>query len=173
MQGIGLQRLAMVLPGRAAQARLREKSTAIDSITTRKAQRLTFHCGPLLEDQALDGLVDDPQAGSQEEDGFQQGGEVFGLSPSVGVFLAGRPAGDPHGPERHAGGHEVQAGMGGLGEDAQAVGEDSDDQLQQHQHAGGQQRGEGDPALFAVFLLAVRGMGVGHVRHSLLGVFNL
>ena len=37
-----------------------------------------------------------------------------------------------------------------------------DDQLQQGQDAGGQQRGECDPGLFAVFLLAVKGIGVGH-----------
>ena len=111
------------------RARDREKSTAIDRTITRNAQTVGLDVDCLVKEQPCDRLVDDPDAGDQQEHGLEQRREVLELAVAVGVFAIGGPAGDPHRPERDGRRHQVEPGMGGLGKNAQAVGPEADAQL--------------------------------------------
>ena len=68
------------------------------------------------------------------------------------MLAVGRLAGDPHRPERNGGGHQVEAGMGGLGKDAQAIGPQADAQLRAGQQDGRHQGCRGHATLIAVGL---------------------
>ncbi len=48
----------------------------------------------LVEEDAADGLGDDPDAGGEHEDGFDEGGEAFDLAVAVVVVLVGGAVGD-------------------------------------------------------------------------------
>jgi len=48
--------------------------------------------------------------------------EVFDLSVAVQMIAVGRAAGDAHGQKGRQGGHQVQAGVGGFGQNSQAAG---------------------------------------------------
>ena len=65
---------------------------------TRKAQRLGS-TRDVAEEDPLDGLVDDPGAGDEEEHGLDEGGEVLDLAVAVGVGLVGGPVRDADGDE--------------------------------------------------------------------------
>jgi len=83
-----------------------------------------------VKEHALNCLIDDPGAGEEEEARFDQRREVFDLAVAVGVVAVGRLIGVAHGQQGDDGGHQVQSGMGGLGQDAQALGHEADDQLE-------------------------------------------
>ena len=113
---------------------------------TTKAQMLasTSTC---VEEQPLDGLVDDPDAGDDQEEGLDEGGEVLDLAVAVGVVLVGGTVGDVDGQEGDDGGHQVEAGVGGLGQHPEAAGHEADDELDDGEE-NGRPDGAGGGGLF-------------------------
>jgi len=77
---------------------------------TRNAGTLGFNFDAVKK-QALDGLVDDPDAGQQQEAGLDKGGEILELAVPVLVIGIGGLVGNPHGKERYQGGDQVQSGV--------------------------------------------------------------
>jgi hypothetical protein len=62
-----------------------------------------------------------------------QGAEVLHFAVTVGVVGVGRPIGDAYGQKRDGGRHQVQRGMGSLGQDAKAACCQTDYQLDRGQ----------------------------------------
>ncbi len=80
----------------ATRCRLRErvKSTAMESSRTRNGQMETVECEVVAEDDAADGLGEDPEAGGEHEAGLDEGGEGSRScrGRSCGSSSAGRSA---------------------------------------------------------------------------------
>ncbi len=91
-----------------------------------------------VEEDAADGLGENPDAGGEHEEGLDEGGEAFNFAVAVVVVLVGGAVGDLDGEEGDGGGAEVDAGVGGLGEHAEGAGEEAGKELEQ----GDDQRGE-------------------------------
>ena len=66
----------------------------------------------IVEDDAVDGLVDDPDGGGEHEAGFDEGGEGLNLAVAVVVVVVGGAVCDLDGEEGDGGGDEVDAGVG-------------------------------------------------------------
>ena len=121
MQGIGFERLAVVLGGNPAQgARAPEIHRHGDEHHDEGGDAgLDFD---MVEEEPFGGLVDDPDAGEQEQAGLDESGEIFHLAVPVLVIGIGRLVGDP---DRHQGddrGDQIKNGVQGFGEYAQAAG---------------------------------------------------
>ena len=159
VQGIGLQGLAVVFlryPQQGPRAREvdddREQRRPGTPTGWDRLQSAAW------KNSRRDGLVDDPEAGDQQEQRFEQGREVLELAVAVGYcWLVGRaetwtaqsvtPAASRSRPEWAASARMPKLWV-----------PEPDDQFQGRQHDRCQQRGKGHPALLAVFLLAIRGM---------------
>ena len=136
--------------------RERHRSTAIEVSKTAKGQGRELDLGRVEED-AVDGLVGDPDAGDDHEAGFDEGGEVLDLAVAVGVVFVGGLAGDADGEEGEAGAEQVDAGVGGVGEHAERAGEDSGDDLEEGHRAGGEDGEQRGAGLFGGDLLCFLG----------------
>ena len=106
-----------------------------------------------MDKKAPDGLVDDPGAGGEQEDGLDEGREILDLAVAVGVFVVGRLVGEMDGQERDDGRDEVEGGVGGLGQDAEAPRRKADDELHPRQE---DRRDDGVRRRRLLFLLAGR-----------------
>ena len=72
-----------------------------------------------VKQKTVGGLVNDPDTGGQKEEGFKEAGEIFHLAVAIKVILIRRLAGNSDGQKGHHRSHEIEAGMGGLGKNAQ------------------------------------------------------
>ena len=82
----------------------------------------------------------DPHGGAREEHRLAQSGQMLRLAVAVGVLAIGRALGHPDGVQGQDGGHGIDAGVGRLGQDAEAAAGQPDDQLDHHQDDCGHQR---------------------------------
>ena len=128
MQGVGFQRLALVFArGPVQNAGAGDvDNDRYDHDGKGPHRGLDLHG---LEEQPLDRLVDDPDARDQQQEGLNQRREVLDLAMPVEVLLVGRPVRKADGKEGDQGRHQIEAGMGGLGQDAQAASQQAHDQL--------------------------------------------
>ena len=83
----------------------------------------------VVEEQALDGLVDDDDARQKQETGFDEGGEILDFAVAVLVVGVGGLVGDADGKERDDRGDQVEKGVGSFGQNAEAAGGDADENL--------------------------------------------
>jgi hypothetical protein len=107
----------------------------------------------VVEDDAADGLGDDPEAGDEHEAGLDEGGEALHLAVAVVVLVVGGAVGDLDGEEGDGGGDEIDGGVGGLGEHAERAGEKAGDQLEQGESEGRGDRDQSGGTLCGVGLL--------------------
>ena len=91
----------------------------------------------VAEDEAVDGLVDDPDGGGEHEAGFDEGGEGFDLAVAVVVVFVGGAAGDLDGEEGDRRGDKIDGGVCGLGQHAERTGEQAGDELERGNDGGG------------------------------------
>ena len=115
-----------------------------------------------MEDDAVDGFGDDPDAGGEHDEGLDEGGERFDLAVAVVVVFVGGTVGDLDGEQGDDGGDEVDAGMRGFAEHAERAGEKAGEQFEQGDDAGGEDGENGGRALGGVGLLRLASrMAVG------------
>jgi len=100
--------------------------------------------------EAPDRLVGDPDHGQEQQEGLDEGGQVLGLAMAVAVLRIGRLPRQAHGEEGQHRRGEVEGGVGGLGEDAEAAGQDTDGQLHRDQPDRAEDREERDPLLLSL-----------------------
>jgi len=124
------------------------------------------------EEDPAHGLVDDPGAGEEEQQGLDEGRDVLDLAVSVGVRFVRRPVRDTDGDEGDQRGDEVESRMGGLGQDAERAAEEADDELHPRQAQGGQHGAPRGPLLLVAGQIDGRGFFVGQgFRRSLKKVY--
>ncbi len=163
MQGVSLQRLAIVLVGDPLQG---PRPPPVHRHRGKHHQEcrqagLNLH---VTEEQAPHGLVDDPHASQQQQAGFDEGGKVLDFAVTILVVGIGGLVGNPHRKQRDDGGDQVESRVCGFRENSQAAGADSDHHLQRGDRRGRQHGVERHPALLAPHL-AGAGLEVG--RHHL------
>ena len=100
-----------------------------------------------MEEQAADGLGDDPDAGGEHEAGFDEGGEAFDLAVAVVVVFVGGAVGHLDGEEGEGCGDEVDGRVRGLGEHAEGPGEETGDELENGDEEGSEYGEEGGRTL--------------------------
>ena len=83
----------------------------------------------LIEEQPLDGLVNDPGGGSKRSKRLEKSGEVFDLAVAEGMFLIGGLVRGTHSKVGRRGCNQIQAGMGGFRQDAKRVGQKTNDKF--------------------------------------------
>ena len=136
MERVRQQRLAVVLVGNSLQP---ARAPEVDDDRSAHHDE-SPHAGLDLDgmkEQPLGGLVDDPDAGRQQQPGFDECREVFDFSVAILVLGVGGLVGDANGEVGDGCGHKVEARVCGLGQDSQAAGGNSHDDLQ----AGDRHRG--------------------------------
>ena len=116
-----------------------------------------------MKEQALGGLVDDPDTSEEEESGFDEGGEIFYFTVTVLVIGIGRLVGNTDREIGDDGGDEVESRVGRFGKNSQAAGSDADHDFESGDGDGGEDGVAGD----SPFVLAhVFGrVGDGGIRH--------
>ncbi len=109
--------------------RERQKSTTIDIPITTKAHTVA-RFRTEWKNSRLRRFVDDPDAGQQQQAGFDESGEALDLAVTVLMVGIGRLVGDANREVSDRRGHQIEARVRRLGEDAQAAGGDADHHLQ-------------------------------------------
>jgi len=104
------------------------------------------------EEESLDGFIDDPGASQKQEKRLGEGAEVFDLAVTVLVVFIGSAVADANGEECDEGRNEIEGGMGGFREDAEAAGEDADDRLHRREEDGGDDGGGRDESFLALLV---------------------
>ena len=89
-------------------------------------------------DDAADGLGYDPDAGGEHDAGFHECRERLDLAVSVVVVFVRGSVGDLDGEQGDGGGDQVDGGVSRLAEHAERAGENSSQQLEQRNDAGGE-----------------------------------
>ena len=92
--------------------------------------------------QAHDRRDRDPGRQQHQDRGLAQRREVLRLAVAIGMLRIGRAVGDAHGPQREQRSGRVDAGVHGLGEDAEAAGREADEELDRDQGERRAQREE-------------------------------
>ena len=129
VESVGFQSLAVVLSGNAPQDAGTPPIDAHGEQHHRKSgdRWLDFDAA---EEETNHGLVNDPDAGEQQQSGFHESGEILDFAVTVLVLGVGGLIGNADGEECQNGGDQVESGVRGFGQDAQAAGRDSDHNLQ-------------------------------------------
>ncbi len=138
MQCIRLQGLAGILVGHAferARAPIIEHDGEAHDEHGPDA-RLNVKNG--VKEQAADGLPDDPDTGCQEQAGLDEGGDVLYLAVAVLMYRIGGQIADPDGKQGDDGGHQIERGVQGLGENAEASAPESDNKFENRDDNGDQ-----------------------------------
>lgn len=148
VEGVGFEGLGVVLAGHAHQGAGAEPVDAEREEKDQEGEEGGLDLDPV--DEAMDGFPDDPGAGDEEQRGLEDGAEVFELGVAVGVVGVGGLVGDADGEVGDDGGDEVEAGVGRLGEHAQAVRAQADDGFHRQQDHAGEHAGKRDGALLAL-----------------------
>ena len=106
----------------------------------------------VVQQNAAEGLVDDPDAGGEHDAGLDEGCKRFHLAVAVVVLFVGGTVGNLDGEEGDGRGDEVDGGVGRLAQHSQRSGEQASDQLKQcDDRGGGNRKGRGG---------ALRGVGM-------------
>ena len=90
------------------------------------------------KEEAEHGLVDDPGAGQQQQAGFDEGGKVFDFAVAVLVVGVGGLVGDADRKKGQQRCDQIEPGVRGFGENAEAAGGNADYDLE----AGDDDRGQ-------------------------------
>ena len=115
---------------RATRAEVVARAASITSTSTSIATAYQVASTSLAAvGEAHDGRERDPGRGQDEDRGLAERREVLRLAVAVGVLVIGGPLGDADRVQRQQRGRRVDAGVHGLGEDAEAAGEEADEQL--------------------------------------------
>ena len=133
-----LKRLAAVFlgdPAQLAHAKARDHNR-----DQHHPHRPDVDRNPLRLEQPLDGRYHDPQTGHQHEPSLEKRRKVLNLRVPVLVVGIGRFVGDQHGPVDNGRSGNVEARVGGFGEDSQAVGCQARRQLHRRKHGRRQYR---------------------------------
>ncbi len=85
----------------------------------------------------MNGFPDDPGAGSQQQEGFEQRREILHFAMPVGVVPVRGFAGRPHREASHNGGCQIQPGMGRLRKNAHTAAQQANHHFQAGQQEGG------------------------------------
>ena len=101
-----------------------------------------------VEEEAIEGFIDDVDGGEEEQAGFDEGGEIFKFAVAVGVALVGRLIGNADGEKGDDGGDEVEAGVQGFGENAEAVCAKDEEGFKAEEKRGGTNTEKGGAFLF-------------------------
>ena len=118
----------------------------------------------VVKEQPLDRLVDDPNTGKQEQTGFDKRGEILHLAMSVLMVGVGRLVGDSNRHQRDDCRDQIEHGVQGFGEYAQAAGGHAHHNLQS---GNGQRRQHGVPCYVALFRAhGLRTVDDGRSGHS-------
>ena len=118
----------------------------------------------VVEEEPLDGFVDDPDTGEQKQAGLDEGGKVFHLAVTVLVIGVGRLVGDAHRHQGDDGGDQIKHGVQSFRKYAQAAGGYADDDFQSGDGERGQNGVSGHGALFGAH--GLRTVNRGRSRHS-------
>ena len=137
VQRVGLQSLAVVLLGDTAQAARAPEIDDHGKAHHGESPNRRLDLDP-VEEEPFDRFVDDPDAGEQQQAGFKEGGEALDLAVSVLMFGISRLVGNADREIGNCGGDQIEAGMRGLGENAQTSRGCADDDLQQRNGDGGE-----------------------------------
>ena len=129
MQSVGLQRLAVVFGGDAAQ---RARTPPVDPHGEQHhgksgQRRLDFN---VAEEQTQRRLVNNPGAGQQQQSGLDEGGEIFDLAMTVLMVGVGRLVGDADREKSQQRRNQVEPGVRRFRENAEAARAESDHDLQ-------------------------------------------
>ena len=113
MQRIGFQRLTVVLRRNAPKG---AGAPGVDRDRKEHDQegshgRLNLHA---VKEQTPHRFIDDPDAGHQQQTGFDEGGKILKLAVSVLVIGIRRLIGNPHRKKCHQGCDQIQSRMCGL-----------------------------------------------------------
>ena len=111
VQGIGLERLAVVLGGNPAE---RARTPEIDAHRNEhhgKGGDAGFNIY-VAEEQTLGRFIDDPNASQQQQTGLDECGKIFYLAVAVLMLRVGRFVGDSNGKQRDDGSDQIQDRMG-------------------------------------------------------------
>ncbi len=135
MERVGFQRFADVLFSHGIQG---ARASQIDSQRHREDKNggnagLNMHA---MEKQAGKGFVDDVNGGENQQSGFDERGEIFEFAVSVGVTIVGGLVGNADGKKGDDGGDQVESGVQGFGEHAQAARVDDQKGFKAHQDHG-------------------------------------
>ena len=121
VQRVGLQSLAVVLVGDALQSpRTPEVHDHRDAHNDESPDGGLDLDG--MKEEALAGFVDDPDAGQQQQAGFEEGGEALDFAVAVLMIGVGGLVGDANRKIGKRRGDQVESRVRGFGEDAQAAG---------------------------------------------------
>ena len=116
----------------------------VDQGGAQDEERALFQSGDGLGvEEAGPGLVENPQGRQDDEGAFKAGGEIFDLAVAVGVIGVGALGGDDDAAQGEAGGHHVDDGLQGIGEDGGGIGEIEGNEFHGHQ-ARADEQGGGD-----------------------------
>ena len=135
VQGIGLQGLAVVLVGDAAQPpRAPEIHHDRDAHhDERPDRRLDLD---RVKEQPLARFVNNPDASQQQKSGFEEGGEAFDFAVTILVVGVGRFVGNANREVGDYSGNQIEPRMRRLRQDAQAAGSRADHYLHQRDADG-------------------------------------
>ena len=125
--------------------------------------RLNFHA---VKEQPLDRFIDDPDAGQQQQTGFDEGRKILELAVPVLVIGIRRLVGNPNRKKRHQGRDQVQSGVRRLRQNSQRAGRDPHHNFQAGDHQGRQHGVPGNVSLFPAHRSGTeRGPHFWHKRH--------
>src|SRR5215510_9766903 len=128
MQGIGFESLTIVL---GCDLRKSARTPVIQPHGQQHHDKGSYAWRDLYfaEKQPLKSFVDDPNAGKEQQAGFDKSGKVLDFAVTILVLGIGRLIGNSNRQERYNGCYQVQARMSGLGENSQASRAQANDDL--------------------------------------------
>ena len=115
-------------------------------------------------EQTVGGLENDPDAGGEEEQGLEEGRQVLHFAVAVEVVAVGGPVRKADGEPGHDRGSEIEAGMGRLGENAEASRGQADNDLEPRES---DRRQDGASGRRLLVFGAVFGLARHHLNASL------
>ncbi len=148
MQSVRLQRLTGIFAGDTAE---RPGSRYIDEDRNDHDDespwgRIDFN---RLEKQPVDGFMNDPDAGREQQNGFEQRREILDLAMAIRVLTIGRARRHTDRKPGDTGSHQIQCGMGGFGQNTETARCEADDEFQTRQKDGSQYGTDRDEFLLA------------------------
>jgi hypothetical protein len=167
MQGVGLQGLAVVFPGHPAE---RARAPYVHGDGEKHhgeggSAGLDLHTA---KEKALDRLVGNPGASQQEQAGLKKGRKALHFAVAVLMIGISRLVGNAHGEKSDKGRDQVEAGVRGLGQNAQGARGQAHNNLQGGDAERGQDRAARDGTFVAAHGLqpesALNFRHVGHYR---------
>lgn len=128
MQRIGLQCLAVVFAGHPRQGPAPVVIDDDGKHDDAETPHIHFHMA-MASQQAVNGFVNNPSAGDQQQQRLNQGAQVFKLSVPEMVIDVGRLRRDADGNHGDDSCHEVEQRVKRFGENTQRTGEKSYDEF--------------------------------------------